>query len=419
MPLQTTLTADIIAKEAVLIFENELVMGNLVYRGYESEFDDNVNGYSVGETISVRRPPNFTVREGATMNRQKVQEGKFSLTVDKQRGIDFAFTSKDLTLDIKDLSERVIRPAMVELAQYVDDDLHQMYKQVANWVGTPGETINSFADFSKAPQRMDEGAVPANMRNGVLSPADYWAMIGNATGLFIQDKAKSAYQNAMLGMIGDVDTFKTQNAPMHTVGDWATGGTIAVDGAVTSATISYDDVKNTDEQTITFDGFTTAAPVLQLGDVFTIGGVYDVNPRQRTKSLGRLKQFVVKATANAGGNQVDVTFSPAMIWDGAFQNIYTALSDLDGQTVTVMGTSATSYNQSLFFHKNAFSLVMVPMVDPPGAKEVSRQTSNGVSVRIIPVYDGVNDESAWRCDILYGDKALDQRLAVRASGTSA
>ena len=29
----TTLTADIIAKEAVMILENDCVMGNLVYRG--------------------------------------------------------------------------------------------------------------------------------------------------------------------------------------------------------------------------------------------------------------------------------------------------------------------------------------------------------------------------------------------------
>jgi hypothetical protein len=32
------LTADIIAKEAVMILENTCVMGGLVYRGYEDEF---------------------------------------------------------------------------------------------------------------------------------------------------------------------------------------------------------------------------------------------------------------------------------------------------------------------------------------------------------------------------------------------
>ena len=52
----TTLTADIIAKEAVMILENNLVMGNLVYRGYEPEFDKTINGYKVSETERTRGP---------------------------------------------------------------------------------------------------------------------------------------------------------------------------------------------------------------------------------------------------------------------------------------------------------------------------------------------------------------------------
>jgi hypothetical protein len=40
----TTLTASIVAKAAVGILENELVMANAVYRGYEGEFDKKING---------------------------------------------------------------------------------------------------------------------------------------------------------------------------------------------------------------------------------------------------------------------------------------------------------------------------------------------------------------------------------------
>ena len=48
----------------------------------------------------------------------------------------------------------------------------------------------------------------------------------------------------------------------------------------------------------------------------------------------------------------------------------------------------------------------------------SRQTSNGISVRVIPVYDGINDISKWRLDVLYGKKVIDPRIATRLSGTS-
>jgi len=71
----------------------------------------------------------------------------------------------------------------------------------------------------------------------------------------------------------------------------------------------------------------------------------------------------------------------------------------------------------MIFHKNAFGLVMVPMVAPPGAVDVSRKSYNGYSVRVIPYYDGTNDISNWRLDVLYGVKTLDPRLATRIVGT--
>ena len=72
----------------------------------------------------------------------------------------------------------------------------------------------------------------------------------------------------------------------------------------------------------------------------------------------------------------------------------------------------------MVFHKNAFALVMVPMVKPPGAVDVARKSHKGISVRVIPDYDGTNDVTLWRLDVLYGVKAIDPRLATRLSGTA-
>lgn len=412
---QTVLTADIIAKEAVMILDNELVMAKKVFRGYEEEFAKKVNGYEVGETISIRKPTDFTVRDGAVMKAQDVVEGKTSITVDKRKGVDFKFTSQDLTLKIDTLSERVIKPAMVQLANQIDSDLMALYKDIPSWVGTPSPPIKSYADFAKAPERMDEYANPQDGRAAVLSPADHWALLGSQTSLYIQDAAKGAYRKGSLGEIGGVDTYMSQNVQTHTVGIW--DGTPKVDQSVTASTITYDAVKDTMLQTITIDGFTASSPALQAGDVFTIDGVYAVNPVTKAK-LSFLKQFTVVSTANAAGNQVDVTFYPAMIWDGAFQNIATAASNLNDKDVTPVGTDGTSYRQNLVFHKNAFALVTVPLVSPPGAVDVARRSYKGINVRVIPVYDGVNDESAWRLDVLYGTKTIDPRLAHRLSGSS-
>lgn len=411
----TTLTADIIAKEAIRILDNELVMAKKVFRGYEDEFSKNINGYKVGDTISIRRPTDFTVRDGPTMQAQDVTEGKVALTIDQRKGVDFKFTSQDLTLKIDALSERVIKPAMVQLANTVDLSVHSLYSSVPNWVGTPGELINSFADFAKGPERLDEGAVPQDGRTGVLCPADHWALVGSQTNLYNDTINKPSYREGSTGMVGGVDLYMTQNVATHTTG--TRSGSTLVNGSITSATITYDAVKNTMTQSIGIDGFGGATQTVRKGDVFTIAGVYDVNPVTKAP-VAYLKQFTITADVTASGSALTAVISPAMIWTGAFKNVdVQGVSNLDNQAITFVGAAATNFRQNMIFHKNAFALVSVPLEKPPGAVDVSRQTYKGTSVRVIPVYDGVTDESAWRLDILYGVKAIDPRLAVRISGT--
>lgn len=410
----TTLTADIIAAEAITILDNELVMAKQVFRGYENEFDKKVNGYTVGETISIRKPTDFTVRDGAVLSAQDVTEGKTTITVDKRKGIDFKFSSQDLTLKIGDLSERVIKPAMVQLANQVDRDLMALYKDVPNWVGTPGQVVNSYADFAKAPERLDEYAVPMDGRSAVMSPQDHWGLLGSQTALYMQDVAKGAYRKGSLGEIGGVDTFMSQNVPTHTVG--VATGTPLVNGA--SQATTYALTKDTGTQSLVTDGWTSSTTgILKAGDVFTIDGVFAVNPVTKA-TLPFLKQFTVTADADSGATTgpATLTIAPAMIASGAFQNV--SAGPADNAAITVLGTGGTGYRQNLVFAKNAFALVTVPLISPPGAVDVARKSYKGLSVRVIPVYDGTNDESAWRLDILYGTKTLDPRLATRLSGTA-
>ncbi|MBF9234689.1 P22 phage major capsid protein family protein [Microvirga alba] len=408
----TVLTSSIIAETSVKILENELVMANLVYRGYENEFDNRVNGYKPGASVSIRKPTQFTVRDGAVSSSQDVVEGTTSITVNKQKGVDFEFTSSDLTLKIGELADRVIKPAMVQLANQVDQDLMALYKDIPNWVGTPGQVVNSFADFAKAPERLDLGAVPSDMRSAVLSPTDQWGMLGSQTALYMQDAAKDAYRKAKLGVIGGVDTYSTQNVPTHTVGPL--GGSPLVNGANQATT--YAATKDTGTQSLITDGWTAAAAArVKAGDVFTIANVYDVNPITKAV-LPHLKQFTVVADASSDGSgNATLTIAPAIIASGAFQNV--SAGPADNAAMTFLGTAATGYAQNLVFHKNAFALAMVPLVAPPGAVDVARKSTNGLSVRVIPFYDGVNDVSKWRLDILYGVKTIDPRLAARLSGS--
>lgn len=412
-----TLSTSIIAKTAVRILENELGIAGQVYRGYEDEFDKKVNGYTVGETISIRRPADFTVRHGAVAATQDVIEGRIDLKLSEHRGVDFAFSSKQLTLEIDELAERVIRPAMVQLANQVDKDVLALAKDVPNWVGTPGNTVKTFADFANAVERLDEFGVPKGDRSAFLSPADFWSLVGTQTNLYMQEVAKGAYREGSLGNLAGVGTFQAQNVATFTTGS-RSGASNLINGSITAATITYDAVKDTMTQVIGIDGFGGATQTIKAGDVFTIAGVYAVNSVTK-EPLPFLKQFVVMADANASGSAATITIAPAMIWNGAQQTVSVqGVSDLDNQLVTWVGAASSNFRQNLVFHRNAFALAIVPMVRPAGAVEVSRETYNGVSARLIPYYDGTNDKSNYRLDILYGIKTVDPRMAVRLSGSA-
>lgn len=407
----TTLTASIIAKASVGILENELTMAGMVYRGYEDEFDKKINGYTIGDTITIRKPTDFTVRNTITASAQDVQEGKLTLVINQVAGVDFKFTSQQLTLNIADLSERVIRPAMIQVANQIDVQVMALYKDIPNYVGTPGTLIQSFAGFAKGPTNMDQRTVPQGNRSAILAPADYWAMAGSQTALFSQAINNKAYRQGRIGEVGGIDTYMSQNAPTFTTGPF--GGAPLVNGAAQNTTY---DLTGANTQTFLTKGWTAAAAArVVAGDVFTIANVFDVNPVTKA-TLSILKQFVVVSNASSdGAGLATITIAPQIISSGAFQNV--SAVPADSAALTFVGTANAVVTNNLMFDKNAFALAMVPMVRPPGAVDCSRQTKNGISVRVIPFYDGVNDVSQWRLDCIFGTKTVDRRLAVRVGGT--
>ena len=408
----TVLTPTIVAKMAAPILENALVMAKKVYRGYESEFAAKVNGYKAGANLTIRKPTDFTVTSGAVISAaQDVREGSLTLSVNQQRNVSFEFTSQELTLQVDMLAERIIKPAMIQIANAIEMDLMNLYRQIPAYVGTPGNIVDSFAKFGRGPERLDQFAVMQDSRCAVLSPPDQWGLLGSQSNLFIAGAANGAYRDGSLGNIGGVETYMSQNVPTHTVG--ALGGTPVVAGAGQS--VLYTAVMATGTQTLNLSGWSNSiVNILREGDVFTLANVFAVNPVTKAV-LPFLRQFVVRASIDStAGGLTALTISPPIIISGAFQTCSAAPANL--AAVTVVGTAATGFRQNMVFHKNAFALAIVPMESPPGAVDVARESYKGVSVRIIPVYDGVNDLSRWRCDVLYGVQCIDPRLAVRLNG---
>jgi hypothetical protein len=419
----TILNPTIIAQTAVRILENELVMGNRVYRGYEEEFDKRVNGYEIGDTVTIRKPQQFSVRQTAVAVQQDVQEGKLTLQVNNQKGVDFKFTGAELTLKIEQLADRVIRPAMVRLANQIDIDVMGLFVNVPNWVGQPvtgaDAPISSFTQFAQGTKRLDQMSCPQDDRSAILAPESYWAMAGSQTALFLQSVGTPAYRQGEIGEIGGVATYMSQNVPtlLDTQGNFDAPATVT--GAQSTTWASVMNTEATPGVMPLVTGAWTGTTV-KAGTVFTIGSgataVHAVN--QVTKAVLPFQQmFTVVADATVSAGAATLSITPPIIptsVDAAFGTVDIAAAA--GAALNVVGAASAGYRQNMIFHRDAFALVVVPMIKPPGAIDVARESYKGISARIVPYYDGVNDISQYRLDVLYGVKAVDSRLAVRVTG---
>ncbi|MBS0219146.1 MAG: hypothetical protein JSR91_00240 [Proteobacteria bacterium] len=406
------LTPDIILREALMQLENELVLAKLVNRDYEQQF---AKPLKPGDTIRIRRPVKGQVRTGAVRQVQDVDEGNTSLTVATQIGADLDFNSVDMTLKVEDFSDRYLRPQMIQIANKIDLDLHaELYQHCPNWVGTPGNTVNSFSDYALAPQRLDEFSIPRGDWNGILSPADYWGTIGSITALSADAPVKSALQNSKLGRFANTDTYMSQNVKAHTVGTW--GASPAINGGSQGSTYAAVKTSKYLSQTLNVDGLTANTGTVSVGDVFTIDNVYAVNS-VTGDALDFLKQFVVISAATADGSgAAALTISPAIITSGPYKTC--SAVPADDAAITVKGTKGSSYRQNLVFQKDAVTLAVPPLVKPRGAVAVSSQTYKGITMRLIEGYDLNNDVSGWRFDVLYGVAATQSHFATRLSGSA-
>ena len=395
------LTPSVIAKEALMQLENILVMGNNVHKEYKQEFA------KIGDTVSIRKPVKFSATDGATLSKQDVEEGSSSIVIDSRKHVGWSFSTGDLTLSIDKYSERYIKPAVIALAQAVESDLTGLYTDIWNFAGTAGTIPSTFSDLGKAGKLLDDGAVQDG-RKAVLNPEATWSLADGLKAVFVQGKAKTAFEEARMGYYARFDTYMGQSIKAHKVG--ALGGTPLVNGGSQSSV--YADVKTTNAQSLITDGWTASTAVLNKGDVFTIDGVYAVNPVSKD-STGALQNFVVNADVTSDGTgNATINISPAIITDGAYKTVDAVSADNASITVKT-GASGAQHAQNLCFHPNAFALVTCPLEMPDGASFKARETHNGLSIRVVKDYDINADEEIIRLDILYGTKTIYPELATR------
>lgn len=404
----TLLQPSTITRAAIKVLHNESGVLQRINKQYDSSFAK--EGAKIGETLKIRRPVQYTVRTGRTASIQDVQEYTTDLTVATQQGIDFAFNSDDLTLKIEDFTERYISPAMKRLAASIDYTILANAKAaVANQVGTPGTSPATLLTYLQAQQKMDEHACPEGDRFALLTPGHQATTVDGLKALFNNSKEiGEQYRKGAMGMAAGFEFGMTQNLSTHTVG--ARGGTPLVNGASQDITTGWAATTS-----LVTDGWTAAAAErLKAGDVFTIAGVNAVNPENK-QDTGSLQQFVVTAAASSDSSgNLTAVIAPAIISAGAYQNVSAAPAD--NAAITVAGTASTTYQESLAFHKDAFTFVTADLVAPRGMDMSARETLEGISARFVRGFDITNDRYISRFDILFGYAFPRPEWACRITG---
>ncbi|NBY21858.1 MAG: hypothetical protein EBQ73_03110 [Gammaproteobacteria bacterium] len=192
------LTIDMITRKALEILENSLVLTRTVNRQYDDSFA--VEGAKIGSTLRIRLPDRALVTDGAALQVQDDNEQYTTLTVSSQKHIGVNFTTAELTMQLDDFAERVLKPRISQLASSIDADVANSFKYIGNSVGTPGTTPATSLVLLQAQQKLNENAAVMSPRYATVNPAANAALIEGMKGLFNPVSAISKqFKNGVFG----------------------------------------------------------------------------------------------------------------------------------------------------------------------------------------------------------------------------
>lgn len=391
-------------------YVNQLAFLSHVNRQLSDEYTQ--AGAKVGYLVKYRLPQRWQVTSGEALQLQSINDQTVNVPLQEQKNVAFGYSSAAMTMEIQDIRSRYVEPAAQALASVSDNyAFEQVYKDVYNSVGTPGTVPSSSLTYLTGGVKLDDTATPREGRVAVLEPlsmatiASANATLFNPSSDISQNYKTGQFAGKQLGFGG---WFVDNVAPSYTTGTF-TSSTPVVNGA------------NQTGSSLITSGWASGATTLNKGDVFTIAGVYSVNPLSYT-STGRLQQFVVTTTISDTAGAITASISPSIVTSGQLQTV--TASPANGAAVQVWGNtgtyaqSATVSRQSMLFHGDAFAFVSADLSKDLGGAEVNtvRSPIGGFSIRMVRQYLIGTDQNPCRLDILIGAATLQARLACRVQG---
>ena len=397
------LTTSKILREATMLFTNSNMLIRNVDRQYDDEFGK--KGEKIGSQLRVRLPNDYIVTKGPAASVQDTTEQQTVLTLATQAHIDVSFATIDLLLNLDDFSERILKPAMNNLAGQVAVDIMTVMEsgQITLPTGAPAAPLTATtggacnftgasnawptaATFLTAGALLHDNSAPTGAsRKIVLDPTTEANTISALSGLFNPQPAISRqYETGQMKNALGFDFFMDQTVIKHTNGSFSAG---TVNGASQTG------------YTITTNAITGT---LNVGDVITIAGVNAVN-RVTKQTTGSLRRFVVTAAAASGATSISIY--PAIIppvSGNAVQYQTVTASPANSAAITLLGGASTTYRKNIAYAKEAITMVTGDLPLPRGGVDAARAQYDGISMRMVTQYAVGTDQEISRIDVLYG-----------------
>jgi hypothetical protein len=421
----TFLTPDVIAREALLILEDNIVAPQMMSTSATADF----TGAKVGDTIRIRRPAFFGVdefdRTGGNINNtvtiQDAVENSVNLQIEKHFDVSFEVSSKELAFAVDDFNERLLKPAMSALAQKIDQ---YALTKIANLGGLFGVATtyaapSSLTHVASIVEKMNNQNIPMTNRKFLVSPAMQTALYGidEFVRADIRGAATSPVEEASLGRFMGLDTVMSQNLPKHsTLGTAATTGSTDV---VYTTAAAYTEGATT----INIAGGPAGTLTIVAGDTLAIDYVDGVTREHVVTNSNAFSTNAitgVQITPGLYGVSGATAVSagvPNVVASGA--TVRNVTSTLVADRTTTAATPVGSYTMGAAFHPSAFQLVFVPQPNPMGPGTSSSTVNyNGMSLRVLQSYDHIKKRDLISVDCLVGAAAVDGRLGVRVASVN-
>ena len=397
---------DWVTKESLRILKNSLAVARTFNTDYGKDYKQ---AFAVGETIRVKLPQRFTIRDGLGYNAQAINRIYTTVACDQVFGVDFEMDSVEKALKAERGQDAIraeyILPAMNQISQEVDSRATLFaYQNTPNIVGVLGTNPTAMSTYNEARAEMVRNACPAGDKNMIISPGMQVSIstavstVFNPTGVI-----SDTFRQGMLGTgAGFQKWFESMSLYSHTAGTWA--GTVETDGAGQSGSSLL----------LT----ATTGDTFFKGDVFSIENVYNVNPVTR-RSTGVLKRFVITQATVAAASAATINFYPPIYGPGSqYQNV-NALPANDADLTLFPGTSSPNGKagiNGLAIHRDAFALVAVPLEVPSAVEQssIARDPETGIAIRYVKMFDPIQSRMVNRFDVLMGFGVLyAENCAVR------